>query len=316
MGKIKFVSNEGNFTAKGYVLNEVYETGPRTESGKNPGKFYYSVKGKNVAGINEWETNLFLYFKFPSGSEEANQANAYLAILKGTPVAPVVQTAPIQQSPTIAPQQPSGTPVQPTAPITQVAPATHVSVAPTQVQDGRAVNSSKEVVRDILLAGLTNLDFQSLNLKLLKIEGKITLSVIMDGMPPLAINSGDISAASIVEQIVSTFSENALIVSTIREWNKSLKELQTDTEEKIKKAKEANVKADQPIVEAPKDAKKTRSVAKATTPVETAIPNEPIAEEPVEPDEEQVSEPDAFADVPPEDGGNGLDQDVEDYVLK
>jgi len=315
MGKIKFVSNEGNFTAKGYVLNEVYETGPRTESGKHPGKFYYSVKGRNVAGINEWETNLFLYFKFPSGSEEANQANAYLAILKGTPVAPVVQTAPIQQSPTIAPQQPSGTPVQPTAPVMQVVPTAHISVASTQVQDGRAVNSSKEVVRDILLAGLTNLDFQSLNLKLLKIEGKITLSVIVDGMPPLAINSGDISAASIVEQIVSTFSENALIVSTIREWNKSLKELQVDTEEKIKKAKEANVKADQPIVETPKDAKKSRGAAKATIPVETAIPNEPVAEEPTEP-EEQIPGSDEFADVPPEDGGNGLDQDVEDYVLK
>lgn len=306
MGKVKFVSNEGNFTAKGYVLNEVYETGPRTESGKNPGKFYYSVKGKNVAGINEWETNLFLYFKFPSGSEEANQANAYLATLKGTPVAtpaPVAQTAPVAQ---VAPQQA----IQPTA------PAAHVSIAPTQVQDGRAVNSSKEVVRDILLAGLTNLDFQSLNLKLLKIEGKITLSVIMDGMPPLAINSGDISAASIVEQIVSTFSENALIVSTIREWNKSLKELQSDTEEKIKKAKEANVKADQPIVETPKDAKKGRGAAKATVPVETAIPNEPIAEESAEPDEEQVSEPDAFADVPPENEGNGLDPEVEDYILK
>ena len=297
MGKIKFVSNEGNFTAKGYVLNEIYETGPRTESGKHPGKFYYSVKGKNVAGINEWETNLFLYFKFPSGSEEANQANAYLATLKGTPVA---TPAPVAQ----------------TASVAQVAPTAHVSIAPTQVQESRAVNSSKDVVRDILLAGLTNLDFQSLNLKLLKIEGKITLSVIVDGMPPLAINSGDISAASIVEQIVSTFSENALIVSTIREWNKSLKELQVDTEEKIKKAKEANVKADQPIIDAPKDTKKTRGTTKATTPVETAIPNEPVTGEPIEPEEEQVSEPDAFADVPPEDGGNGLDPEVEDYVLK
>ena len=312
MGKIKFVSNEGNFTAKGYVLNEIYETGPRTESGKHPGKFYYSVKGKNVAGINEWETNLFLYFKFPSGSEEANQANAYLATLKGTPVAtpaPVAQTASVAQ---VAPQQV----VQSTASVAQVAPTAHVSIAPTQVQESRAVNSSKDVVRDILLAGLTNLDFQSLNLKLLKIEGKITLSIIVDGMPPLAINSGDISAASIVEQIVSTFSENALIVSTIREWNKSLKELQADTEEKIKKAKEANVKADQPIDATPKDTKKTRGTTKATTPVETAIPNEPVTEEPVEPEEEQVSEPDAFADVPPEDGGNGLDPEVEDYVLK
>lgn len=316
MGKIKFVSNEGNFTAKGYVLNEVYETGPRTESGKNPGKFYYSVKGKNVTGINEWETNLFLYFKFPSNSEEAKQANAYLESLKGitttpgTQVASPIQTAPVTQ---VAPVQ--------TAPVQQPVISTP-PVLPYELQTGiqaQKVTSAvieKNVTKDILLAGLTNLDFQSLNLKLLKIEGKITLSVIVDGMPPLAINSGDISAASIVEQIVSTFSENALIVSTIREWNKSLKELQVDTEEKIKKAKEANVKADQPIVETPKDAKKSRGTAKATIPVETAIPNEPVTEEPIEPEEEQVSGSDEFTDIPPEDEGNGLDSDVEDYVLK
>lgn len=310
MGKIKFVDNAGNFTAKGYVLNEVYETGPRTESGKNPGKFFYKVTGKNVAGNNEWETNLFLYFKFPSNSEEANQANAYLATLKAIPIAqpaPVAQTAPVAQ----VSSQPA-TQTMPTPSVIDTTPVTPV------YQEVKPVVKTNE--RDILLAGLTSLDFQSLNLKLLKIEGKITLSIIVDGMPPLAINSGDISAASVVEQIVSTFSESAQIVSTIREWRKGLSELQAEL---AKESVDTKAKVDA----------KAKRVAKAkeVPVVETAIPNEPVAE-PVEElapvfMDDSLDMPPVESETPEElepeeqegnglDSGNGLDQDVEDYVLK
>lgn len=321
MGKVKFVDNAGNFTAKGYVLNEVYETGPRTESGKNPGKFYYNVKGKNVAGNNEWETNLFLYFKFPSNSEEANQANAYLAILKGTPTAPVqVTNAPITQAtaqigtqpPTAVPQQEVYQQLPTVVPKTQDNP---YDMYPAQTQNVTSLVIEKEVTKDILLAGLTNLDFNSLNISILKTGGKITLGIIMDSLPVLKINSGNISATSVLEQIVSTFSESAQIVSTIREWRKGLSELQAEL---AKESVDTKAKV---------DAKAKRVAKVKEVPViETAIPNEPVISEPTEElapvfmddslDIPQVETGSEEGTEPEEETGNGLDPDVEDYVLK
>ena len=105
MTKIKFTNNEGNLTSKGFVLGVVYEIGPRTESQKNPGKFYHSVSGEKVTPYNEWETTLFKYFMFQKDTEESKRAKEYLASLNPVNVAPapVVQTAPIAQVP-VTPQ--------------------------------------------------------------------------------------------------------------------------------------------------------------------------------------------------------------------
>jgi hypothetical protein len=292
MSKIKFTLDSMNHTAKGYRLGEVYDTSERSESKKSPGKFAHTIKGIGLpdAGVREWEDSLFTCFQFSDKSPEYPMYKEFRA-----------KHVVVQETPIVQPQ------AQVVAPVTQpVKEQPIVASAPIQEKTKESQKVDNDAVRgiignDILLAGLQKIDFASLQLTMMKLEGgKILISFVLDGMPPLSFTAGDISSEQIVNEVVETFSESAIIISSIRSWKEALNVEEAKQKANVAAAAKKNAEPKEPTAEKTKGGKKT-TVAASITPEEMPmdepddLPDEPASDEPDD-DFGGESNPDGLSD--------------------
>lgn len=202
-------------------------------------------------------------------------------------------------------------PIANTTPVNQV-PGWNLKEEVKPIQQANPTNSVEK--KDILLAGLQTLNFDTLNLKLNKTNGKLSMVVILDSMPPLGINSDDMSAQELVDQILNAFSENALIISSIKEWNKSLKEMQAEKEIATKKVKDERVALEK---ESAKNLKAKTAVQKTT--VAETVRTEPVtivtADVITEPEEEDLTDDLTEEENTPAGNLSGLSGNAETWQL-
>jgi hypothetical protein len=307
-----FMDNGGNFTSKGLIKGQVYEIGDRKESQSKPGSFMCTVMGPGLsAPINMWETTI---------EKEFSSITAQQPVQQQIPISPV-QT-PTQQVPQTQQSAQQGAPKPGVQDILLALDKLQIGIE-RQIKNitiPAAIAPSNKEVKDILLSELLKLDFNFLNIKLIKVENKVSMTLIMDGTEPLSITSKDLSAHSVVEAITGAFSEQSMVIRSIGDFRKRTAELLATKEQEAKAAASApKPKLDTPLAssvpEGPSTVKSRKAAAekaaaeKAAAERVTAGMQAPIEDDP-EPDE-----PIMEADFTEERNNGGLTQETQDFHL-
>lgn len=335
---LKFVNDLGNLSSKGFKLNNDYEA-ERQESKNNPGHFFYAFTNPQIALWEAQVTQAFKDIGKPAPQQAAQQPK---------------QEASSQAQATFDPRVFIEH-------LTNLNKGLHIVLDEIKKSQSTA-EKDKEVIlesvytvinnlpassavaaqpgtggeKDIFFSSLNSLDFEMMNLKIVKIDGKPSISISMDGMAPLNLQTSAFSGIEFAEQVKAAFSEATLITSSIRSWKAKLQEQEKELADKTKKASEKTKAADKPAAEKKTRGSATKSTSgKAATsktaeekkepikpaaekkePVKTVSEPAPAAEpnaEPVEPEmDNSAPQPTSggMFDVP---AGNGLIQeDIQD----
>jgi hypothetical protein len=348
----KFVSRGGNLESHGFLKDCQYTLDNRRPIKDDPDSFMYTVIGPGLAkALPLRETTIWKEFTLIQNDpvNPVPTGPATMAAMNNQQSVPAQQPLP-QQTPV---QQPIIPPVSGGVIPVGGQPAT---IAPPPVQAPKVtaeqiiqaidnlgmhfdsvikkipapVHNVPSIIgtstKDLLLSELLKLDFVSCNIKIIKSDKDSSICVIVDSLPPLSHTAKDISAQDIVTKITSTFTEQAMLITSCREWVKAAQELNAKKEEEAKKLKkESEAKPVVPKTETAKPAAagKSKSVADKKAEQETAVAQQAQMLIP-----EAGNEPEGLIDEYPVDNGgsmefpveesaigNGLTPEVSDFIL-
>ena len=305
MGKKVFLDNGANLTSKGLIKGETYEIGDKKESTSKPGMFMCTVSGPGLtAPVNMWESTILKEF-----------ADIKATIPAQSPAQTIQQ--PVNQAQQ-AVQQQVQQPSAPKAGVPEILQAIekigdHLSKKISAIEISKPQVSESAGKQDLLLSELIKLDFNFLNIKMIKADGKVSIVLVMDGTEPLSISSKDLSAESVVSAITSVMSEQSMIIRSIADFRKRTAELLATKEQEAKAAAKVpeKPKADAPATVEGTSTVKSRRAAAEKAAAQAAIAANPIASNEPEPDEPEPDEPDFEA----ERRAGGLTSETESFQL-
>lgn len=343
MSKYQFVDKGANLQSKGFIKDQVYEVKDRRPVPNEQGTFMFTVEGPGLVKplvLREGTINR----EFALLSETVQQAPVQQVVPQAPQPSVQQQPQPVS-NPVLAQQplpQPQGVPIpqQPKVSAEQIVKTVENGIIhlesilkriESKPQPQVVQTEQKGSVKDLLLSELLKLDFTACNIKIIKTEKDTSVSVIVDGLPPLSLTAKDVSEEEIVKMITQTFTESAMVVTSCREWIKRIQELNAEKEAEAKKAKESLEKAKKEAVK-PADTKTETSKAdskaggkKTTIPVEKKAEMEQKAadqasfvyEAPAEEDDLPIEEPsnDLTEFSAEEANQSGLSPDVEIFEL-
>ena len=306
MSKWKFTNPAGNHGSQGFVLDNEYEA-TRHASKNDATKFFlsFTVNG-NVSNI--WETEVMKYFTEVK-----------------TRVAPALQQTII---PAAAPKK------EVVKPISEINPANTTILAAINKMATECADMSKGLAKavveqlrdltnvvtdiakeeinaetkDVLIVGLLQLKWDKIQITLSRANGKNTIMVIMDGMPPLSVTAEKLGGANISQLIVDSFGEKALIKESIDSFKAAV-----DAKEKeLKKA----------VVAKPKTTK-SRGTSKTVVQEPVIVPESvitpaitPVIDDMPVPASEPVIEPEIVEPGISEPGAQNVSDEVRDFNVE
>lgn len=257
MIKWKFSNAQGNHNAQGFVLGNDYEA-TRHESTKHVGRFFisFTIDGNP---INLWESDVVKFFTeikdTPAVAAVPLQQTIPSTAPAAKPVATPAATPAVQKEVVDTKSKQSSQPgngafdilnaikdVASECKRSQQRLADIVVKQLTSITEVVSTIAKEEIdaeTKDVLIDGLLKLNWDKLQLTLSRVNGKNTIMVVMDGMPPLSVTSENFSGVGISELIVNSFGENALIIESIKSFNIAL----ASKEKEVKKSTSTKAKA-------------------------------------------------------------------------
>ena len=240
--KIRFVNNHKNLSAKGFELNKSYEA-VKVDSPEHKGRYYVRFPELNVS---IWDSEF---------------VGSFVADTSNQPVAAKQQQA-VQGK-----QEQAQQPAQVQSQTSDVAKVINLvaehfnksfmdfaekmnqlvkeSAKASDVEEQKS-QSSGSAMKDIFFASLETLEFDNVTIRIVKVDNKPNVVIVVDGTPPLSLSVKSFSGEEFAQQIAMTFSETSLIRKSITSYKQIIQEkaeeLKKEAEKKPKSTASANEK--------------------------------------------------------------------------